>query len=210
MDHARDKMRLESRTDTRPEEYDVRSWATNISGTGGEAVDVPADVADVQELVQDEPSADIESARLFLCRGTEFRWLIDNMQRASHTMKTGPQCDAFRDRVMDLQTHWPRKIEAELDWDLLGFLDEQYPKGSSVELGTVVTYCGADDTVEAMSCREYIHRMWPSYGPLMLSCVEQAILNRNGRDAGMSISPSPHKLAPQATHPSGHTIRTLP
>ncbi|KAK0347678.1 hypothetical protein LTR02_001235 [Friedmanniomyces endolithicus] len=206
MDHARDKMRLESRTDTRPEEYDVRSWATNISGTGGEAVDVPADVADVQELVQDEPSADIESARLFLCRGTEFRWLIDNMQRASHTMKTGPQCDAFRDRVMDLQTHWPRKIEAELDWDLLGFLDEQYPKGSSVELGTVVTYCGADDTVEAMSCREYIHRMWPSYGPLMLSCVEQAILNRNGRDAEAQVTStiSPAKIE---LHVEANTVR---
>ncbi|KAK0270119.1 hypothetical protein LTR35_014367 [Friedmanniomyces endolithicus] len=198
MDHARDKMRSESRTDTRPEKYDILSWTTNISGTGGEAADVPADVADVQELVQYEPSADIESARLFLCRGTEFRWLIDNLQSASHTMKTGPQCDAFRDHLMDLQTHWPRKIEAELEWDLLGFLDEQYPKGSSVELGTVITYCGADGAVEAMSCREYIHRMWPSYGPLMLSCVEQAILNRSGRDAAAqvtsTISPAKIKL----------------
>ncbi|KAK0313495.1 hypothetical protein LTR01_001751 [Friedmanniomyces endolithicus] len=201
MDHARDHMRLESRTDIRPEKYDVSSWAMNISGTDGEAADAPADVADVQELLQDGLSADIESARLFLCRGTEFRWLIDNLQRASHTMRTGPQCDAFRDRLMDLQTHWPRKIEAELEWDLLGFLDEQYPKGSSVELGTVVTYCGAGDTVEAMSCREYIHRMWPSYGPLMLSCVEQAILNRSGRDAAQvtsTISPAKVELHIQA------------
>ncbi|KAK0938256.1 hypothetical protein LTR29_010131 [Friedmanniomyces endolithicus] len=206
MDHARDHMRLESRTGARPEKYDVRSWATNISGTDGEAADVPADVADVQELVQDELSADTESARLFLCRGTEFRWLIDNLQRASHTMKTGPQYDAFRDRLMDLQTHWPRKIEAELDWDLLGFLDEQYPKGSSVELGTVVTYCGAHDTVEAMSCREYIHRMWPSYGPLMLSCVEQAIFNRSGRDAEAQVTStiSPAKIE---LHIQANTLR---
>ncbi|KAK0972900.1 hypothetical protein LTS01_014794 [Friedmanniomyces endolithicus] len=188
MDHARDHMRLESRTGTRPEKYDVLSWATSISGNDGEAADVPADVTVLEELVQDEQSADMETARLFLCGGIEFRWLIDNLQRASHTMKTGPQCDAFRNRLMDLQTRWPRKIEAELDWDLLRFLDEQYPKGSSVELGTVVTYCGADDTVEAMSCREYIHRMWPSYGPLLLSCVEQAVFNRNGRDAEAQVT----------------------
>ncbi|KAK0268666.1 hypothetical protein LTR35_015401 [Friedmanniomyces endolithicus] len=43
MDHARDHMRSESRTDTRPEKYDVSSWATNVSGTDGEAADVPAD-----------------------------------------------------------------------------------------------------------------------------------------------------------------------
>ncbi|KAK0268665.1 hypothetical protein LTR91_002055 [Friedmanniomyces endolithicus] len=121
-------------------------------------------------------------------------------------MKTGPQCDAFRDHLMDLQTYWPRKIEAELQWDLLGFLDEQYPKGSSVELGTVVTYCGAGDTVEAMSCREYIHRMWPSYGPLMLSCVEQAILNRSGRDAEAQVTStmSPAKVE---LHIQANTLR---
>ncbi|KAK1809296.1 hypothetical protein LTR12_016351 [Friedmanniomyces endolithicus] len=206
MDHARDKMQLKSRTNTRPENYDVLSWATNISGTDNEAAEVPADVADVQELMQDELSADIEVARLFLCRGTEFRWLIDNLQRAAHTMNTGPQCDAFRDRLMDLQTHWPRKIEAELDWDLLGFLDEQYPKGSSVELGTVVTYCGADDLIEAISCKEYIHRMWPSHGPLMLSCVEQAILNRSGRDAEAQVT-STISSAKIELHIQANTLR---
>ncbi|KAK3640062.1 hypothetical protein LTR56_012037 [Elasticomyces elasticus] len=155
--------------------YDVSSWAAGISGAANEAAEIPDDIVNLPEEDVTLAEHDVEQAREFLFRSAHFSWLLGRITVASRTMSTGPQFGTFRDSLLSYLPRLVEPVEVEVDWNPVEFLSQQYAKGSSATIATVITYCGAGDMIEATSCEDYTHRMWPTYGPSTLSCVEEAV-----------------------------------
>ncbi|KAK5706161.1 hypothetical protein LTR97_001148 [Elasticomyces elasticus] len=137
---------------------DGYSWASWVPDSDAEAV-MPERYVDT-----DGPELGGEyvwqKALEFLFRSTDFSWLVGQIERASRTMTTGPQFAAFRDdlaRFMPSVT--PQVVNADVDWNPHDFLDQQYLKGSGVTIGTVITYCGTGDLIEAVGCKDYIYHL---------------------------------------------------
>ncbi|KAK5735104.1 hypothetical protein LTR17_008440 [Elasticomyces elasticus] len=189
--HARDQLSADAGRDKlEVARYDVSSWAAGVSGPADVAPDTPDDLIDIPDQESGLAEHDLDQARAFLFRSIDFTWLIGRIKTASRTMDTGPQFAAFREDIIRFMLYLPTVITAEVDWYPLNFLDRQYEEDSGVTIGTVITYCGAGDLIEAVGCKDYIHRMWPTYGPMTLSCVEKVVSTRTAREAGIEMHPS--------------------
>ncbi|KAK4958980.1 hypothetical protein LTR10_003779 [Elasticomyces elasticus] len=174
--YAREQLTTDpGRDDSDVAKYDVSSWAAGIFGAANETADVPDDIADLPEEDVSLAEHDVEQAREFLFRSTHFSWLLGRITIASRTMSTGPQFDTFRNCLLSYLPHLLQPFEVEVDWIPFEFLSQQYAKGSGVTIGTIITYCGTGDLIEAVGCKDYIYRMWPTHGPMTLSRVEEAV-----------------------------------
>ncbi|KAK5701612.1 hypothetical protein LTR97_004428 [Elasticomyces elasticus] len=160
--------------------YDFFSWIAGVSGGGDQPADRPPDLLDLPnfdfERVRDEDvPADVNQARQFLVESEEFQWLLNRVKWSCRAMETGPQSRALRNQLIDLRDLAAPCFEVYIHWDPVGFLKSQYADGPEGTISTTITYNGMGDLIEAVGCEEYVHRMWPSYGGLVLDCVERAV-----------------------------------
>ncbi|KAK5741652.1 hypothetical protein LTR17_003858 [Elasticomyces elasticus] len=181
---ARERLANDVRTlQTDVEKLDITSWAANVSGDEEAAACVPLDFADLPELDafhhhDDDLPADIGQARVFLLMGTEFQWLLNRIKTTATTIETGAERLRLHNDVLRLVTGRRSTFKVEVDWNPLQFLQQQYDNVPSATIGTSITYNGTDDLVEAIGCKDYICRNWPTYGEQVLSCVEHLVLDK--------------------------------
>ncbi|KAK4893951.1 hypothetical protein LTR27_007757 [Elasticomyces elasticus] len=145
------------------EKTDITSWVARISGDGTEAAEVPLDVVDLPELDalehhDDDLPANIGQAREFLLMGTEFQWLLNRIKTTSSTMETGPERLELHKYMVDLPSGRNCNLKAEIEWNPLYFLQQQYQEVPGATIGTSITYNGADELVEAVGCKDFISR----------------------------------------------------
>ncbi|KAK4958392.1 hypothetical protein LTR10_004819 [Elasticomyces elasticus] len=165
--------------------YDFVSWIAGVSGDGDQPADRPSDTLDLPDLdferIRDEDlPADVNQARQFLVVSEEFQWLLNRVKWTCRVMETGPQYGALRNQLLDLRDLAAPYLYVHIDWDPIQFIQMQYADAPGGTISTTITYNGTGDLLEAVGCEEYVHRMWPSYGGMVLDCVESAVRARAG------------------------------
>ncbi len=78
-----------------------------------------------------------------------------------------------------------------MNWDLLGFIKDQYSDTKTVDLGSIITLSGTVLRAQATTCLEYAQKTWPSQARMVISAFQSAIDSREHKFQGSS-SPSCH------------------
>ncbi|KAK3626899.1 hypothetical protein LTR56_019525 [Elasticomyces elasticus] len=160
--------------------YDFVSWIAGVSGDGDQPADRPSDLLDLPDLdferIRDEDlPADANQARQFLVESEEFQWLLNRIRRTCRATETGPECRALRQQLIDIQDLVVPCFAVHIDWSPVKFIETQYRGEPGGTISTTIAYNGTGDLIEAVGCKEYVHRMWPSFGGMVLDCVERAV-----------------------------------
>ena len=80
-----------------------------------------------------------------------------------------------------------------LNWNPLAFVKEQeYDMSKEGFLGKVITITGSSQDAEAMTCLQYLHQTWHSYGVNLLQLVEATLLNDPGYEYRCRLSSNIH------------------
>jgi len=119
----------------------------------------------------------IRLAQAFMIEsGTDFQWLLQQMETAAGMMTTGSTEAHIRNHLVDLIDH-NTGIRLELNWSPVEFLTDQYRSFSGVEcrLQEVICFCGADNDVQALSCEDYARKLWPELCLSLLEYISSAI-----------------------------------
>ncbi|KAK5733160.1 hypothetical protein LTR17_009901 [Elasticomyces elasticus] len=174
--------------------YDFFSWIAGVSGDGDQPADRPSDLLDLPDLdferIRDEDlPADANQARQFLVKSEEFQWLLNRIRWTCRATETGPECRALRQQLIDKQDPATPCVVV-IGWDPVEFLKSQYADAPGGTISTTITYNGTGDLIEAVGCEEYVHRMWSSYGGMVLDCVERAVRDTSGFQSAEMQAPS--------------------
>ncbi|CZR65722.1 uncharacterized protein PAC_15622 [Phialocephala subalpina] len=140
--------------------------------------------SEIGEVVHTTPGEDKEIYN-FLTSHHAFQELVTDLQHLVERHYSN-QLETIRQRV-SLGLRRPtnaRKSEPGrhaamfyLDWDILTFLQEQYPLGLAQDLGSVLTITGQATDAYMATVREYLNGTWPSYPSTLLDALQGAIVN---------------------------------
>ena len=62
-----------------------------------------------------------------------------------------------------------------VEWDLLGFMRNQFVDFSNANLGSVITLTGTAQNAQATTCLDYAERNWPFQGSMLIEAFQSAI-----------------------------------
>ncbi|KAK3628217.1 hypothetical protein LTR56_018731 [Elasticomyces elasticus] len=161
-----------------------------VSGDSDQPAERPSDILNLPDLdfgrlraVRDKGlPAEINRARQFLVESEEYQWLLNGIKGTCRLMETGSHIGAMRNQLIDLQDLAAPCFDLNIDWDPVKFLESQYADTPGGTISTTITYNGKGDLIEAVGCEEYVHRMWPLFGGMVLDCVEKAVRDRSGHE----------------------------
>lgn len=118
---------------------------------------------------------DVPRAKRFLLKRTEYPWLIRQLRTSSGLLQTGETFKIVRNMLATCLSQAPKSgVSVALEWDLLTFLDEQYPASRS-DISNVLVYCGLVEKSYACTTVEYVALLWPDAGGPVLQCLQMAI-----------------------------------
>jgi hypothetical protein len=63
----------------------------------------------------------------------------------------------------------------DFDWDIISFIQEQYPLGLDQEVGSILTITGRGTDAYMSTVRTYLQRTWPAYSMHLLNSLQGAI-----------------------------------
>lgn len=127
-----------------------------------------------------------------IIQSSAYRWLVETLRRERDLMVPG-NSDAkasTRDQIIDAlgrSKRVSRKDRQEVqavfysNWDPFTFWnDQQYESPLRDILARAVTLTGYRNSVEAVTCLQYMHQTWPETGPALLGLLQSGIDRRSG------------------------------
>lgn len=164
-------------------------------------IDLSGISAEDEEISDDEDDPvsvypDFQRAKAFLCERPEFSWLIYRLRVASSTTISGQ--DVFNNVRNDLlkAVLGRDSLELVVDWNPEVFLKEQYNLEDLPSFSNVICIVGSGTTTEAMTCLEYVSRIWPTCGPETLRVLDvmvkmQATKAQLHLEGSFGVAPEP-------------------
>ncbi|KAL8711835.1 MAG: hypothetical protein Q9220_003779 [cf. Caloplaca sp. 1 TL-2023] len=99
-------------------------------------------------------------------------------ERRLSTVETeeGDNMELVRSQVVRTSTTWyPQRAFLTLDWDLLHFLENQFPYGPKAKIGSIITLSGLALYAQTTTCSKYVEDTWPLYGLEVLKIFEDTV-----------------------------------
>lgn len=172
----------------------VRTWLGNL-----EDEDDAADPHDPMEIwnlddenVDEDQLPELSVYHRALIQSSAYRWLVETLRRERDSMVPG-KSDArasMRDQIIDAlgrPKRVSRKDRQEVqavfysNWDPFTFWkDQQYESPLRDVLARAVTLTGYRNSVEAVTCLQYMRQTWPETGPALLDLLQSGIDRRSG------------------------------
>lgn len=79
-------------------------------------------------------------------------------------------------RVSRYRSYDSVNVSFHVSWSVLKFLrDQQYSQSNSEALASAVTLTGTSIDAQALSCKQYVSKVWPHVGEVLLSTVINAM-----------------------------------
>ena len=121
----------------------------------------------------------IREGRRFLTGTNEYDWLVNRFRTASELTQTGGSDSNILDAILSLVCDHT-EFTFDLEWDPIAFMHTQYADSGSVRLGSVIFICGCVKQSEAITCEDYVKRMWPAVGFQVLANLNEAVQAGHG------------------------------
>ncbi|KAK6826419.1 hypothetical protein RU639_005434 [Aspergillus parasiticus] len=121
-----------------------------------------------------------------------YKWLLGSLRRELDLQPAEPDArGAIRNRILDSlpfsrivsRYDQPRiyQVKFTLNWDLVAFVKEQeYDTNKEGFLGRIITITGTRQDAQAMTCLQYLHQAWQSFGANILQLLEATLLDGPG------------------------------
>ncbi|KOC15945.1 hypothetical protein AFLA70_169g002231 [Aspergillus flavus AF70] len=121
-----------------------------------------------------------------------YKWLLGSLRRELDLQPAEPDArGAIRNRILDSlpfscivsRYDQPRiyQVKFTLNWDLIAFVKEQeYDTNKEGFLGRIITITGTRQDAQAMTCLQYLHQTWHSFGATILQLLEATLLDGPG------------------------------
>jgi hypothetical protein len=149
-------------------------------------VEVDDRFGDEIDVEESTPNLDLEKYRESIKASEAFRWLIAEMCCSIVLSTPDPNVRAeVRAVVLDVfpaPRHLSRHSLAPvyhasfaMDWDVLGFLREQYEDDPSYAVETAITLTGTIQEAQALTCRQYLEQTWPRIGSVVVQLLKDSV-----------------------------------
>ncbi|KAB8217056.1 purine and uridine phosphorylase [Aspergillus novoparasiticus] len=121
-----------------------------------------------------------------------YKWLLGSLRRELDLQPAEPDArGAIRNRILDSlpfsrivsRYDQPRiyQVKFTLNWDLMAFVKEQeYDTNKEGFLGRIITITGTRQDAQAMTCLQYLHQTWQSFGANIIQLLEATLLDGPG------------------------------
>lgn len=121
----------------------------------------------------DEPSPNME----FIATKYAYDWLLQQL-RMSCRLVEPRSVENIAQRIALLvpptviSNRELRTVLYELDWDLRGFIQRQYPgEKPSFVVERIITLTGSSRDAQALTCAQYLDQTWPMTGQITLQLI---------------------------------------
>jgi hypothetical protein len=140
----------------------------------------------------EEEDVDSSFYRDVVLKCPSYSWLLANLRREATLTRGSP--DSLKhiedgiiaslppiERISKKVSSPTYKAIATLDWDLLGFLEEQqYPDSPYEAVRNVITITGCASDAQALTSAQYLSQTWPTTGKHIMNLLSQILFdNRN-------------------------------
>ncbi|GES56827.1 purine and uridine phosphorylase [Aspergillus terreus] len=151
-----------------------------------------ADDEDIPIEDDDGELPGLETYRMLIMDSPVYEWLLGSLRRELDLQPAEPNArDALRNRILDslpssriVSRHdQPRiyQVKFTLNWDLTAFVKEQeYDTKEEGFLSRIITITGNRQDAQAMTCLQYLHQTWQSFGTNILQLIEATLLDGPG------------------------------
>ncbi|KAE8321631.1 purine and uridine phosphorylase [Aspergillus sergii] len=131
----------------------------------------------------------LETYRELIMDSPVYKWLLGSLRRELDLQPAEPDArGAIRNRILDSLPPSGRvsrydqpsiyQVKFTLNWDLMAFVKEQeYDTKKEGFLGRIITITGTRQDAQAMTCLQYLHQTWQSFGDKILQLVEATLLD---------------------------------
>ncbi|KAL3252159.1 hypothetical protein ABHI18_010239 [Aspergillus niger] len=149
--------------------------------------------SDEDILIEDDENLPEHATYRKLITGSPvYEWLLGSLRRKLQLHPAEPNVqDAIRDRILKTLPSSRRvsrydqptvyQVVYLLKWDPVSFIAEQeYDISKEGFLGKIITITGTSQDAQAMTCLQYLHQTWHSYGANILQLVEAALVDERG------------------------------
>ncbi|TPR11848.1 Fungal specific transcription factor domain family protein [Aspergillus niger] len=143
-------------------------------------------------IENDENLPEYATYRKLITGSPVYEWLLGSLRRKLQLHPAEPNVqDAIRDRILKTLPSSRRvsrydqptvyQVVYLLKWDPVSFIAEQeYDISKEGFLGKIITITGTSQDAQAMTCLQYLHQTWHSYGANILQLVEAALVDERG------------------------------
>lgn len=147
----------------------------------------------------------LEIYRELIVESRVYKWLLGSLRRELDLQPAEPDArGAIRNRILDSlpssrrvsRYDQPRiyQVKFTLNWDLMAFVKEQeYDTNKEGFLGRIITITGTRQDAQAMTCLQYLHQTWQSFGDNILRLVEATLLDGPGYKHRCRVFSSLHR-----------------
>ncbi|OGM48282.1 hypothetical protein ABOM_002156 [Aspergillus bombycis] len=152
----------------------------------------PAVEDDIPMEDDDKDLPGLETYRKLIIDSPVYKWLLASLRRELDLHPAEPNArEAIRKRILyslpssrivsryDQPTIY--QVKFTLNWDLMAFVKEQeYDISKEGFLGRIITITGTRKNAQALTCLQYLHQTWQSFGASILQLVEATLLDGPG------------------------------
>ena len=147
---------------------------------------------DINMEESDKDLPELAAYRKFIFNTPAYKWLLGSIRRELLLAPDEPNSqDAIRKRILDSlpssrtvsRYEYPNIYQTTfmLKWDPMAFLREQeYDQGPDDLMGKIITITGSRKDAQAMTCLQYLHQTWQSYGSYLLQLIEATLFSELG------------------------------
>lgn len=146
---------------------------------------------DSEGMDEDYTMTHFPDAWEFLVNSHAYQWLIGRIQTEMLvTQRAGTAAESIRTEIVKGSAslgrshgdrQGTRKVRFDISWELPGFLREQYPEESELDLGSLITIVGIGNVVQALTCAQYMRQVWPVTDLETLKALQEALDKGKGQ-----------------------------
>ncbi|KAH8812294.1 hypothetical protein F5884DRAFT_855596 [Xylogone sp. PMI_703] len=163
---------------------------SQVDWDGGSENSSINDDIDMEE--SDRGLPELEVYRKFISNIPAYEWLLESIHTELLLAPAEPSIqNAIRKKILNSlpssstvsRYDHPNIYQARfiLEWDLMAFLrEEEYDQGTDGLLGKIITITGLSKDAQAMTCLQYLHQTWQSYGSHLLQLIEATLFSEAG------------------------------